>query len=86
MPLTDLLRDSRDDVALVIGNGVHRYGPSRVNSWDALLLDLARRNGVDIDEIPTGASATEIFDVIELHARSRSGELAKEFCNMMRDW
>lgn len=86
MSLTNLLRDNREDIALVVGNGIHRYGPSRVNSWDALLLELACKNGVAIDEIPTGASATEIFDVIELHARSRSGEIAREFCDLMRDW
>ncbi|WP_455296950.1 hypothetical protein [Brucella pituitosa] len=86
MSFSNLLRDNREDVALVIGNGVHRYGPQRANSWEALLLELARRNGVAIDEIPTGASATELFDVIELHARSHSGKIARDFCNLMRDW
>jgi hypothetical protein len=86
MPLTDILRRNRDDLALVIGNGIHRYGPRRVNSWDALLIELAQRNGVELDEMPSGASATEIFDVIEIRARGRSGELSKEFCELMRDW
>ena len=86
MSLASILRQNRDDLALVIGNGIHRYGPRRVNSWDALLIELAQRNGVDITEMPPGASATEIFDIIELRARGRSGELAKEFCHLMRDW
>lgn len=86
MRLSKILRSNRADVALVIGNGIHRYGPSRVNSWDSLLVELARSNGIDINEMPMGASATEMFDVIELQARRHSGELAKEFCNLMRDW
>ena len=59
MALTDVLRENRDNLALVIGNGIHRYGPRRVNSWDDLLLNLAHRHGVDLDRMPVGASATE---------------------------
>lgn len=86
MTISDILRRNRRDIALVIGNGVHRYGPRQVNSWEDLLLDLAHRNGVDLDKMPAGASATEVYDVIELRAGGRSGELAKEFCDLMRDW
>lgn len=86
MALTDVLREHHHNVALVIGNGIHRYGPQRVNSWDNLLLNLAHRHDVRLEKMPVGASATEIFDVIELHARGRSGELAKEFCDLMSDW
>jgi hypothetical protein len=86
MALTDVLRENSDDLALVIGNGIHRYGPQRVNSWDNLLLKLAHQHDVELEKMPVGASATEIFDVIELHARGRSGELAKKFCDLMSDW
>lgn len=86
MVIDDVLRENGDSLALVIGNGIHRYGPQPVNSWDDLLLDLAHRHGVDLERMPVGASATEMFDVIELHARGRSGELAKDFCALMRDW
>ena len=84
--LTNILRENRDNLALVIGNGIHRYGPPQVNSWDDLLINLAHRHGVNLDKMPVGASATEIFDVIDLHARGKSGELAMEFCELMRDW
>ena len=86
MALANVLRDYRDNLALVIGNGIHRYGPQPANSWDDLLLGLAHRYGLDLDKVPVGASATEIFDVIELHARGRSGDLASEFCELMCDW
>jgi hypothetical protein len=86
MSLTNVLQQNCNDLVLVIGNGIHRYGLRRVNSWDDLLLKLACENNVPLEAMPQGASATEVFDVIELHARRRSGELAREFCNLMSDW
>jgi hypothetical protein len=84
--LSDILRRNRDDIALVIGNGVHRHGPPQVNSWEDLLTDLAHQSGVDQDGVPHGASATEFFDILELRAQTRSGVLAEAFCELMRDW
>jgi hypothetical protein len=86
MSLSNVLQENHNDLAVVIGNGIHRYGPHHVNSWDDLLLKLARGNNLDLATMPQGASATEVFDIIELQARRRSGELAKEFCDLMRDW
>lgn len=86
MTLTEVLQQNRNDLALVIGNGIHRFGPQRVNSWDDLLLKLACKNDIDLAEMPQGASATEIFDVIELQARRPSGELARDFCDLMSGW
>jgi hypothetical protein len=86
MSLTKVLQQNQNDLALVIGNGIHRYGPQPVNSWDDLLLTLAQRNNFDLAEMPQGASATEVFDIIELQARKRSGELARSFCELMRGW
>jgi hypothetical protein len=84
--LRNILQANFNDLALVIGNGIHRYDPSSVNSWDALLLKLARDSGVDVTRMPDGASATEFFDVIELHTRGGSGALSGAFCNLMKDW
>ena len=86
MSLNEVLQENHEDLALVIGNGIHRYCPQSVNSWDDLLLRLAHRNGINLTAMPQGASATEVFDVIELRARRRSGELAKEFCDLMSGW
>lgn len=86
MTLTEILQRNSHDVALVIGNGIHRHGPAGVNSWDGLLLDLAHDHGLDFQKLPKGATATEFFDVIDLKARASSGELAGVFCEEMNSW
>ncbi len=86
MSLTEILTNNAENIALVIGNGIHRHGGSGVNSWDDLLLKLAHENDYDVDCLPKGATATEFFDVIDLKSRSRSGDLAQAFCGHMQDW
>lgn len=86
MSLNEILRLHGDEIALVIGNGIHRHGPNGATSWDALLIDLARRHGFQFTRLPRGASATEVFDVIDLKARGRSGDLAGAFCEEMQSW
>lgn len=86
MSLTGILTNNAKNVALLIGNGIHRYGTAGVNSWDGLLLELARENNCSVDNLPKGATTTEFFDVIELMSRSRSGDLPQAFCEKMRDW
>jgi hypothetical protein len=86
MSLAETLRQNAHDIALIIGNGIHRHSPAGVNSWDELLIDLAHRHGLDIDRLPKGATATEFFDVIDIKAGARSGELAGAFCEEMQSW
>jgi hypothetical protein len=86
MSLSDILRLNAGDVALLIGNGIHRYGSAGVNSWDRLLIDLAHLHGLAMKRLPRGATPTEIFDVIDLKAEARSGDLAAAFCEQMRTW
>lgn len=69
---------------MLIGNGIHRYAGN--NAWDALLIKLARGRGLKMDTLPKGATATEFFDVLELAAQGRTGELSAEFCALMDDW
>lgn len=84
--LSDILRLHGNQIALVIGNGIHRHGPGAATSWDALLIGLARRHGFQLSRLPRGASATEIFDVIDIKSRGRSGVLAGAFCEEMQSW
>ena len=43
MKLETLLRRREPDLALVIGNGINRHAnAAATNSWDALLIDIAR--------------------------------------------
>jgi hypothetical protein len=86
MTLKQILQRRRADLALIVGNGIHRYRPESPNSWDKLLMELARRYGVDVDRVPQGTSATEFFDLLELRAGGRSGELARAFCDLMKGW
>lgn len=86
MSLTDILTKSAENVALIVGNGIHRHGEAICNSWDQLLIQLADQYYPDLDHVPTGATATEFFDVVELKSQSRSGDLAQSFCAGMSNW
>ena len=90
MELRTLLQHHRADVALVIGNGINRYGPaSATNSWNDLILTLARRRlGSTHANVPTGISLTEFYDVLDL-AKPKGSSVAglqQTFCDLMRDW
>lgn len=75
------------DVALVIGNGINRYGnAASVNSWEALLMEIARDCGVPIGVVPSGTALTEFFDVLNLKRPGKTGDLAAEFCAKMAGW
>lgn len=84
--LENILRSRSGDISLLIGNGIHLHSGANKNSWASLLGELAVRYELGIDHVPKGASATEFFDVLDLHARGRSGELGKAFCSFMRGW
>jgi hypothetical protein len=86
MTLGEILREHAHDIALVIGNGIHRHGAAGVNSWDQLLIDLARQNGLMVDHLPQGATATEFYDLIDLRVGAPSGGLAASFCIEMSEW
>lgn len=86
MTLGEILNDHVHDIALVVGNGIHRHGTAGVNSWDQLLIDLARQHGLMVDHLPRGATATEFYDLIDLRNGAASGDLAAAFCAEMKDW
>lgn len=85
-----LLAANKSDLALVIGNGINRFGAtSGTNSWDALLTSLARTHlDPDYACVPRGVSPTEFYDVLELKVRSSGGasSLQAEFCELMSTW
>lgn len=86
MTFDQILRMHSRTVALLIGNGIHLYNGGGSISWDALLLELAAKYGLVMDQLPQGTSATEFFDVLDLRAKGRSGDLGKEFCASMEAW
>lgn len=90
MPLKQLLNAQKTNLALLIGNGINRYGShASTNSWNDLLISLAQRHiDPSIFDIPSGVSLTEFYDSLELalSPASRSGALQNEFCTPMYSW
>lgn len=90
MEMKTLLRKHRSDIALVIGNGINRYGPaSSTNSWHDLLVNLAGTHlPAKLRSVPVGVTLTEFYDVLELKStKSDSGKtLQQKFCDLMTDW
>ena len=87
--MRELLESHKDDLTLVIGNGINRYdAPATADSWEGLLSTLARA-WIDPAHklVPTGVSPTEFYDIVDLAAaRSVSDNLQSQFCRLMADW
>jgi len=90
MQLRSLLRRHRSNIALVIGNGINRYGAApRTNSWNDLLLVLAKKYlGRGDAHIPEGIALTEFYDLLELQSGPgvTGKSLQKEFSDLLQDW
>ena len=85
--LSALLEQSSDNLALIIGNGIHRYVESkRVNSWDQLLVEIAQECSPGLVEVPPGTTLTEFYDVLELLSGSKIGALQEQFCALLDGW
>lgn len=90
MTLKDLLNERQHDVALLIGNGINRYGATtNASSWDALLTALAQKllNPAHA-KLPSGMSLTEFYDVLELSSALGNGKssLQAQFCDLLASW
>jgi len=87
MRLETVLRQHASNLALLVGNGINRHSNSAaVNSWDDLLVDVARDCIPGVREVPPGTALTEFYDVVELKSRTSAGDLQAEFCKSMVDW
>lgn len=87
MKLETLLKRREPDLALVIGNGINRHAnAAATNSWDALLIGIARDCIPGVSTVPPGTALTEFYDVIELQSHGRTGAMQAEFCKSMSDW
>lgn len=89
--LRELLERYSGELALVIGNGINRYGESGTrNSWNDLLTKLANKNKmIGFRVVPDDVALTEFYDILDLNV-SKQGEtrpnLQEEFCELMSDW
>jgi hypothetical protein len=90
MSPAQIVRRHRRDLALVLGNGINRYGAApQFMSWDKLLLDLWRRHARQaITAIPEGITLTEFYDALELSRRGGplAPKLQREFCRQLESW
>ncbi len=94
MTLRQLLVQNSSNVALVIGNGINRYGSAdQTNSWEALLLQLAAKHHIPVgNAIPEGITLTEFYDLLELKKPAtpaptpREISFQKDFCASMKEW
>lgn len=78
----------REMPALLIGNGINRYNGSSSSSWDELLAELARKQGLALTEHDAAEmSNTEFFDILDLaRPKEDRSNLQEEFCNLMGKW
>jgi hypothetical protein len=88
MTLKSLLKKHGKKLALVIGNGIHRYGPSSAtNSWHDLLVKLSKKHlPSSLRRIPPGIALTEFYDLLELRSRQTTRSLQRTFCDLMDGW
>lgn len=94
MLFKELLNAHLTDVALIVGNGINRYGSTgNGNAWEALLNSLAERRlghalASKLTSNVSNLSLTEYYDMLDLTAASgqSSSSLAVEFCEQMAHW
>ena len=73
---------------LIIGNGINRFSRSDNSSWENLLLEMARRQGVkiNIDSLREMSNA-EIYDILDLSKPKEDRKSLQEmFSELMADW
>lgn len=86
--LDHIHREHAGRVALVIGNGIHRYQSTATdNDWGAMIQTMAKNHHLDTGRNAPLLALTELYDLIALKARDLSDrELQKEFVSPMRSW
>lgn len=63
--LSLILKQNEDNVAFVVGNGIHRYFKSAI-SWEELMEKLWGISSDTKNNIPNNIPNTELYDIIEL--------------------
>ncbi|WFE88001.1 SIR2 family protein [Roseibium porphyridii] len=88
MPFLEDLLPTDLKPALLIGNGINRYGGSQNASWEGLLKKLSNQQGLSLtDDEMKEMSNTEFFDILDLgRPLEEKVSLQKAFCDLMTDW
>ena len=77
-----IISDNKDNIAFLIGNGIHYQFKDCELSWDELLKRLWRKYVDNRDCLIGDMSLTEIYDVIEINATEK---FRKDESNRQRD-
>lgn len=91
MTLRTILETNKDNLALVIGNGINRYGSANGNCWDSMVIQLAEKylKATGLTQVPQGISLTEFYDLVQISAQGEGvnrSALHRQFCAPMRTW
>lgn len=65
--INDIISQNKDNIAFLIGNGIHYQYKDSDESWKDLLIDLWKKFVSNEIDIPKGISLTEFYDIIELN-------------------
>lgn len=87
MKFESILRRYKNNIAIIFGNGIHRFeSKDDANSWEALLVKLARSHKVSMphDLKESGVSLTEFYDVLEVvRAEDSQSSMQVDFSNLL---
>ncbi len=90
MGLKLLMNTNRNDLAILLGNGINQFNAAKgQNSWNALLAVLARTYlAPSVKGTLPGISHVEFFEALELAYNRRAGEpsLTSKFVELMASW
>ena len=63
-----IIQTNQDDIAFIVGNGIHRYENKGALAWDKLLIELWNTTQKNkISNIHTGTTYTEFYDILEMN-------------------
>ena len=91
MTFNDTVLRNQDEIAFIVGNGIHRYpnNPKAI-SWDDLLIHLwGKFSRESFSQVPKGITITEFYDLLDIensNGRATNFSIQKEVCDLMKDW
>ena len=64
--IKDIFLQNKDDIAFIIGNGIHYQYKDCSITWNELLESLWLKYTGENKSVPDGITTTEFYDIIEL--------------------
>lgn len=91
MTLKQLIESNKDDLAIIVGNGINRYLEQKATlSWDDLLINLWKHFNPGIySKIPEGITVTEFYDLLDISKSDHSKadySIQKEVSKLLGQW